>query len=575
MKQRHIILLGLSVALIPAYVSAQDNVEIDMSVIESYEEPVNIPQIIEPAPDRVLFPGYQNERSLRRLDASKIKSRPAPLTRPVRIRPSKPDPTSPLSEDLLDNSIVASVEEVIRKEEPIQILEPAQRMDQELLLRSPETSARPSISGAPNIHYRTEGIYVPPKDGSPLSSENLLSHPSGNTPLSANGSVIQAEELTLKNKAVQEILSDLANREDKQNIPVPSSKPKTTAKQIVIAEPPIPPLLPVRKLSAGIEQASNPAEATPILEELTISQSDPVSVENLDVPETQSQDSTIVLLEQELDATDDAAETKEVAIDISAPLPQQDNQEILEALDITSNQDLSENTQVPKSSRQAEYDEPQTAASDLVVLDPTSPVPQPPMDALNAIQQDVPKPVEAVQEVVEMTEQDIFDQIESLVPDTNSEAEAERIIETEAPIEETQAIIEQVTDITAGNSYSQNAASTNIEEIISEDSLDYTRLIYKQGQDSLEGQEQMSILNNALTRLKSDRSLNLEIRSFASNADNTENSDRRVALARGIALRSYLVRGGINATRISLKSSGSNENDVNKDYVDLVFLSSE
>lgn len=74
----------------------------------------------------------------------------------------------------------------------------------------------------------------------------------------------------------------------------------------------------------------------------------------------------------------------------------------------------------------------------------------------------------------------------------------------------------------------------------------------------------------ALLPLSKDQTRRIEIRSYASADGNERASDRRIALARGLAVREYLKTQGISSDRIELKVLGTPVDQTPADRVELV-----
>lgn len=77
---------------------------------------------------------------------------------------------------------------------------------------------------------------------------------------------------------------------------------------------------------------------------------------------------------------------------------------------------------------------------------------------------------------------------------------------------------------------------------------------------------------NILPKLKEDNSRRLQILSYASPSKEGQSSARRISLARGLSLRSYLLEKGIQPSRIDIRALGEKTKETPLDRVDLVLI---
>lgn len=93
-------------------------------------------------------------------------------------------------------------------------------------------------------------------------------------------------------------------------------------------------------------------------------------------------------------------------------------------------------------------------------------------------------------------------------------------------------------------------------------------LVFKKAQSDLNDE----VMDNELFPLAkylAGNSKSLEIKAYASAATNRPNSDRRIALDRGLAIREFLVAQQIEPHRINLKSFGDNTTRQPTDFVEI------
>lgn len=81
-------------------------------------------------------------------------------------------------------------------------------------------------------------------------------------------------------------------------------------------------------------------------------------------------------------------------------------------------------------------------------------------------------------------------------------------------------------------------------------------------------------LEGVAGKLKSDPAKRLSIVSYASNAEDTMSTARRISLKRALAVRNYLIAKGIDTMRINVQALGNSDKagEGNKDRVDIIFI---
>lgn len=98
-------------------------------------------------------------------------------------------------------------------------------------------------------------------------------------------------------------------------------------------------------------------------------------------------------------------------------------------------------------------------------------------------------------------------------------------------------------------------------------------LLYSGALTELTTDLQQSVEENVLPRLLKNPDWRLEIRAYASPSEDAQSGDRRIALARALAVRAFLREKGIAAARMDVRALGRNTDRKPYDRVDLVFLS--
>lgn len=95
-------------------------------------------------------------------------------------------------------------------------------------------------------------------------------------------------------------------------------------------------------------------------------------------------------------------------------------------------------------------------------------------------------------------------------------------------------------------------------------------LTFKQGQSDLETDQADRIEKEIAFVLKKNKGSRLQIQSFASPADDSQSSARRVSLLRALSVRAYLVSHGIEPARIDVRALGQDGKGSTPDRVDMI-----
>lgn len=99
------------------------------------------------------------------------------------------------------------------------------------------------------------------------------------------------------------------------------------------------------------------------------------------------------------------------------------------------------------------------------------------------------------------------------------------------------------------------------------------RLLFAAGSPAPDPAQLSSVNSNILTLMKDNPALRVYIRAFASPVDTSQSSDRRIALSRALAVRSFLIDQGVEARRIDVRALGAQSDQGPADRVDLVLSS--
>ena len=94
-------------------------------------------------------------------------------------------------------------------------------------------------------------------------------------------------------------------------------------------------------------------------------------------------------------------------------------------------------------------------------------------------------------------------------------------------------------------------------------------IIFNDGEKDIRIEETEKLAAFADGLLRNDTA-RLQLRSYASNIDDSASAARRLSLARALAVRSFLIEAGVNSTRIDVRALGAKNESGPPDRVDLV-----
>lgn len=92
------------------------------------------------------------------------------------------------------------------------------------------------------------------------------------------------------------------------------------------------------------------------------------------------------------------------------------------------------------------------------------------------------------------------------------------------------------------------------------------------GNDSALTPETQTQLDQIVAQMKIEQSTRLQVRAYATGEDDNKGSARRIALARALTIRSYLMEQDINPSRIDVRALGSETHTPLLDRVDVLFV---
>jgi outer membrane protein OmpA-like peptidoglycan-associated protein len=95
------------------------------------------------------------------------------------------------------------------------------------------------------------------------------------------------------------------------------------------------------------------------------------------------------------------------------------------------------------------------------------------------------------------------------------------------------------------------------------------RIVFEGDADELPGAS-TGDLDQIAQKMLADENMRVQVMAYANGTPETENKARRKSLARGLAVRSYLIKAGVRSTRIDVRALGSKTEGTPPDRVDVV-----
>lgn len=90
------------------------------------------------------------------------------------------------------------------------------------------------------------------------------------------------------------------------------------------------------------------------------------------------------------------------------------------------------------------------------------------------------------------------------------------------------------------------------------------------GITALSEPQNLTLIDQILPALRANPTSRVQIQAFATPADTSQSSDRRIALSRALAIRDALLEDGVESRRIDVRAIGQNPNGMTMDQVDLI-----
>ena len=97
-------------------------------------------------------------------------------------------------------------------------------------------------------------------------------------------------------------------------------------------------------------------------------------------------------------------------------------------------------------------------------------------------------------------------------------------------------------------------------------------LFFTSGQDQLSDEMKKSIEQDIIPKLLQDKTLRIEIKSYADAPDKTPSSARRLSLSRALDLRTYLLSRKIDSYRMDVRALGNATDTIPMDRIDVGFI---
>jgi len=108
-------------------------------------------------------------------------------------------------------------------------------------------------------------------------------------------------------------------------------------------------------------------------------------------------------------------------------------------------------------------------------------------------------------------------------------------------------------------------------EVVSDDNLDL-QILFDAGVDTMTDADQV-ILKQLAERLSNNPDQRIQLRAYASSDDGTASAARRLALARALQVRAYLIENSVRSTRIDVRALGDKvEGSGPLDRIDIVLI---
>jgi len=102
---------------------------------------------------------------------------------------------------------------------------------------------------------------------------------------------------------------------------------------------------------------------------------------------------------------------------------------------------------------------------------------------------------------------------------------------------------------------------------------DQKKFILKYGKGRVHMTDKMVVSTlEPLSALLRGNGKNIEIKSYASKVSSRLNSDRKISLDRGLALREYFISKGVKKHRMNLRSYGNKTSQKSSDYIEITIL---
>ncbi len=91
-------------------------------------------------------------------------------------------------------------------------------------------------------------------------------------------------------------------------------------------------------------------------------------------------------------------------------------------------------------------------------------------------------------------------------------------------------------------------------------------------QTNLDKNLELFLTKHAITLLRRNKELKMEIQAYATEIQGQPHSDVRISLARALEVRRFLISNNINPSRLKLSPEGKDNNSENSDRIDLLFI---
>jgi outer membrane protein OmpA-like peptidoglycan-associated protein len=179
-----------------------------------------------------------------------------------------------------------------------------------------------------------------------------------------------------------------------------------------------------------------------------------------------------------------------------------------------------------------------------------APLAQPEITLITAITSDLPADIEGIESIDNIS---IQTELESSATDKDDIFDVSQSMQSES----------------GDDSYPLTPAKNQSEAITKATTAS---LFFIPEQDELSSEMKKTIEQNVIPKLLQDKTLRIEIKSYADAPDKSPSSARRLSLSRALALRTYLLSRKIDSYRMDVRALGNSTSTLPVDRIDVSFI---